>query len=139
MDSPTITSNNSTGDEYLGPVLADGDNGSIRFIDPSINLGAISDAALNHVKNREFQNAIDIYSALLQSCQAMSGWLVEQLIASTLHNICVLSLWNDELDTALEFSRECIRFKTQNGGDNELLMVSNATAIIHCIHQCNTH
>eukprot|EP00956_Cyclotella_meneghiniana_P019957 scaffold34712_cov66-Cyclotella_meneghiniana.AAC.2 len=129
--SPLMISISSTDGEYSGPVLEDGKGGPIRFVDPSITLGAISDAALNHVKNCEFQDAINIYSALLQSCQAMSGWLVEQLIASTLHNICVLHLWDNELDMALECSRECIQ-KTQNGGDNKLLMHSWANmGLIH--------
>lgn len=80
-------------------------------------------------QKREFQDAIDIYSTLLRSCNEMSGWLVEQLTASTLHNICVLHLWKQEYDLALLFSRECIRFKTDdNVGDNLLMMVSVISA-----------
>lgn len=54
----------------------------------------------------------------------MSGWLVEQLIASTLYNLSVLHLWNEEYDMALQYSRKCIRTKIENAGDNVLMMVS---------------
>jgi hypothetical protein len=56
--------------------------------------------------------------------ETMSGWLVGQLIASTIHNLCVLHLWKEEYDLALPFAKECIRLKLQVAGDNFLLMVS---------------
>lgn len=87
-------------------------------------------------QKREFQDAIDIYSALLRSCHELSGWLVEQLTASTLHNICVLHLWKQEYDLALLFSRECIRYKADNVGDNVLMMVSVMFVTVHNLPSC---
>eukprot|EP00804_Cyclotella_cryptica_P006731 CCRYP_015698-RA/>CCRYP_015698-RA protein AED:0.14 eAED:0.14 QI:1416/1/1/1/1/0.75/4/1081/944 len=125
MDSPMIMSKSSADSEYMGPIVADGDDGSIRFANPSIHLGGISDAATTHIKKREFQDAIDIYIALLRSCQASSEsklGLVGQLIASTLHNLSVVHLWNEEFDLALQYCRECLRTKAEIP-NNELLMV----------------
>jgi vacuolar-type H+-ATPase subunit E/Vma4 len=50
LDSPVITSKSSIDSEYMGPVIADGEDGSIRFADASIHLGGISDAATSHIK-----------------------------------------------------------------------------------------
>jgi hypothetical protein len=52
MDSPLISCNSSADIEYMGPIIADGDDGSIRFANPSLNLGRISDAATTHIKVR---------------------------------------------------------------------------------------
>lgn len=51
LDS-TSTSESSTGNEYTGPVIADGDNGSIRFANVPIHLSGISDTAVSHIKVR---------------------------------------------------------------------------------------
>ncbi len=44
--------------------------------------------------------------------------LVGQLIASTLHNLSVLYIWNKEFDQALPYCRECLRIKTELVGDS---------------------
>jgi hypothetical protein len=52
LDSPAIASKTSMDSEYMGPIIADGEDGSIRFADASIHLGGISDAATSHIKVR---------------------------------------------------------------------------------------
>ena len=52
LDS-AITSKRSSDNDYTGPVIADGDDGSIRFANASIHLGGIYDAATSHIKVRE--------------------------------------------------------------------------------------
>lgn len=90
------------------------------------------------LQKREYQDAIDIYTALLRSCQATSEskfGIVGQLIASTLHNICVLHLWkvllggvsideSEEFDLALPYARECLRIKSENSCEDVLMVVS---------------
>jgi len=119
LQSRNVEGNENEG--YTGPIVADGDNGSIRFANAALHLRGISDVALRHAKNREFQDAIDVYNTLLRSCQTSSGpmlGLVGQLIASTLHNLSVLHIWNKEYDQALPFCRECLRIKTELIGDS---------------------
>jgi hypothetical protein len=52
LDSPLIASKSSMDSEYMGPIIADGDDGSIRFANASLHLGGIFDSATNHIKVR---------------------------------------------------------------------------------------
>jgi tetratricopeptide (TPR) repeat protein len=104
----------------MSAIVADGDNGSIRFVDASIHLQGISDAAKVALSRRQFQDAIEIYNSLLSSCQTSTGsklGLVGQLLASTLHNLSVVHMWNQEYDQALPYCRETLRIKTELFGD----------------------
>lgn len=97
--------------QSMGAIDADGDTGSIRFVNASIHLRGISDAAVFAILRREFQDAAEVYNTLLTSCQASTRsklGLVGQLVASTLHNLSVLHMWNQEYDQALPYIRESL-------------------------------
>lgn len=105
----------------IGAIVADEDNGSIRFVNASTNLRGISDAAVAAISRGDFQDATEIYNTLLSSCQTSTGsklGLVGQLVASTLHNLSILHLWNQEYDQALPYCRESLRIKTELVGDS---------------------
>jgi tetratricopeptide (TPR) repeat protein len=101
-------------------IIADGDNGSIRFADASIHLRGIADAAKVAISRRQFQDAIEIYKSLVSSCQTFKGsklGLVGQLLASSLHNLSVLHMWAREYDQAMPYCRETLRIKTELLGE----------------------
>ena len=107
--------------QSMGPIVADGDNGSVRFANASVHLPDISDAAVSAISRRQFHEAMEIYNTLLRSCQTSTGTklgLIGKLIASTLHNLSVLHLWNQEYDQALPYCRESLRIKTELVGDD---------------------
>lgn len=93
---------------------------SVRFINTSVHLGRISESAVRAISRRKFQDAIEIYSTLLCSCETSKGpklGTVGQLIVSTLHNLAVLHLWNQEYEKALPFCVESLRIKVELLGD----------------------
>ncbi len=105
----------------MSAIIADGDNGSIRFADASTHLRGISDAAKVAILRRQFQDAIEIYKSLVSSCQTFTGsklGLVGRLLASTLHNLSVLHMWNREYDQALPYCRDTLRIQTKLLGVN---------------------
>jgi len=106
--------------QSMGPIDVDGDDGSVRFANPSVHLVGISNAAAQAISRRSFQEAMDIYGTLLSSCSSTkSNGIVGQLIASTLHNLSVLNLWNHAYEEALPYCRESLRFKTELMGDSD--------------------
>ena len=107
--------------QSMGPIIADGDNGSIRFANASIHLPGISNAAHSAISRRDFQEAEEIYNTLLRSCQTSKSsrvGLVGQLIASTLNNLSVLHMWNQDYERAMPYCRESLRVKTDIAGDD---------------------
>ena len=112
----------------VGPIIADGDNGSVRFANAATHLRGISDAAVSAIAKREFQDAMDIYNTLLRSCQTCKESelrLVGQQIASTLYNLSVLHLWQGEYDQALPYCRESLRIKTDEGDEASVNIWAN--------------
>ena len=94
--------------ESMGSVVANMDTGSMHFANPSVYLPEISDAAIAAISRRQFDDAMEIYNTLLRSCQAYEGpklGLVGQLIASTLYNLSVLHLWDQQYEAALPYCR----------------------------------
>ncbi|KAL3756176.1 hypothetical protein ACHAWU_007127 [Discostella pseudostelligera] len=124
------TSQGLTGDKLdvnvvkqnIGAIVVE--NESLRFVDSAVTLPEISHAAVLAISRRQFEEATDVYNCLLNSCQNASGpkiGLVGQLIASTLHNLSVLHLWQQEYDLALPCCREALRIKKEvegNEGDS---------------------
>lgn len=49
---------------YMGPVVADGDDGSIRFANAALHLGGISDVAVSHIKVSVFVYAVPFHSGI---------------------------------------------------------------------------
>ncbi|KAL9185053.1 hypothetical protein ACHAXT_002830 [Thalassiosira profunda] len=104
----------------VGPLVAEGD-GAVRFADGAATLPDISAAAVVALSRRRFEDAAEIYDTLRRACQASSGsklGIVGRLLASTLHNLGVLHLWNQEYDRALPCCREALRVKAEGGGDD---------------------
>ena len=116
------TSKRLAGDEFdlnivkqsIGSIVVE--NGSVRFVNSAASLPEISHAAVLAISRRQFQDAIEVYNCLLSACQNASGTkpsLIRQLVASTLHNLSVIHLWQQEYDLALPCCREALRIRKE--------------------------
>ena len=113
--------------DCIGHILVEEENNGrpcVRFQSPNVDLEIVSKAAKHFVSIEETDRAIDIYKALLCSFQdsttrqdgstaTRSFDLVGQIIASVLHNLAVLHLWQFDYEKALPFCRESLRVRSE--------------------------
>ncbi|EJK51231.1 hypothetical protein THAOC_29614 [Thalassiosira oceanica] len=113
--------------DYIEHILVErGDDGGpcIRFQSPHVNLYTVSKAARYFVSMGKICDAVDVYTALWRSFQdSKTGQdgstaphsfdLVGHIIASALHNLAVLHLWQFDYEKALPFCRESLRVRSE--------------------------